>query len=151
MSVHESLSVSDEAQIRAVLDGLAQAIHDKDAAAAITVYAEGAVICDLAPPLSRKVPAGEDGEVLEQWFATWRGPIGYEIQVADVTRSGHLAVAHGFLRIHGRKVDGERPDLWARLTVVLRKLSGAWRIVHEHSSVPFYMDGSLKAAVDLQP
>jgi ketosteroid isomerase-like protein len=28
---------------------------------------------------------------------------------------------------------------------------GAWQIVHEHISTPFYMDGSLKAAVDLTP
>ena len=26
-----------------------------------------------------------------------------------------------------------------------------WKIMHEHSSVPFYMDGSFKAAVDLKP
>jgi PhnB protein len=28
---------------------------------------------------------------------------------------------------------------------------GAWKIVHEHSSTPFYMDGSYRAAVDLKP
>jgi hypothetical protein len=27
----------------------------------------------------------------------------------------------------------------------------AWTVAHEHTSVPFYMDGSLKAAVDLAP
>jgi ketosteroid isomerase-like protein len=33
----------------------------------------------------------------------------------------------------------------------LRKTNGQWRIVHDHSSVPFYMDGSYRAAVDLKP
>jgi ketosteroid isomerase-like protein len=32
-----------------------------------------------------------------------------------------------------------------------RKIDGKWAIAHEHSSVPFYMDGSYKAAVDLKP
>jgi ketosteroid isomerase-like protein len=42
-------------------------------------------------------------------------------------------------------------DLWTRVTVGLRKVDGSWRITHEHTSTPFYMDGSFKAAVDLKP
>ena len=30
-------------------------------------------------------------------------------------------------------------------------LAGTWKIAHEHTSVPFYMDGSFRAAVDLEP
>ena len=26
-----------------------------------------------------------------------------------------------------------------------------WKVMHVHASVPFHMDGSLKAAVDLKP
>jgi ketosteroid isomerase-like protein len=46
---------------------------------------------------------------------------------------------------------GDSFDLWFRATVCLRKLGGTWWITHEHKSTPFYMDGSFKAAVDLQP
>jgi ketosteroid isomerase-like protein len=42
-------------------------------------------------------------------------------------------------------------DLWFRSTLGLRKSDGVWRIVHEHTSTPFYMDGSFRAAVDLKP
>jgi ketosteroid isomerase-like protein len=38
-----------------------------------------------------------------------------------------------------------------RATVGLRRIGGRWQVTHEHSSVPFYMDGSYRAAVDLQP
>jgi hypothetical protein len=31
----------------------------------------------------------------------------------------------------------------------LRRVDGRWRIVHDHSSVPFYLDGSYRAAVEL--
>jgi PhnB protein len=34
---------------------------------------------------------------------------------------------------------------------VLRRENGEWSIVHEHESVPFLMDGSDKAALDLKP
>jgi PhnB protein len=38
-----------------------------------------------------------------------------------------------------------------RATVGCRKIADRWKVTHEHSSVPFYMDGSYKAAVDLRP
>jgi ketosteroid isomerase-like protein len=37
------------------------------------------------------------------------------------------------------------------VTLCFRKIDGEWRITHEHESVPFYMDGSVRAAVDLEP
>ena len=36
----------------------------------------------------------------------------------------------------------ESSDVWFRHTFGLRKIGGDWKIVHEHESVPFYMDGS---------
>jgi hypothetical protein len=47
--------------------------------------------------------------------------------------------------------EGMKVDLWFRETLGFRKIDGKWTITHEHSSVPFYMDGSFKAAVDLKP
>jgi ketosteroid isomerase-like protein len=41
--------------------------------------------------------------------------------------------------------------MWFRVTLGLRRIDGKWLVTHEHSSVPFYMDGSLRAAVDLNP
>jgi PhnB protein len=38
-----------------------------------------------------------------------------------------------------------------RMTMILERVNGAWKVVHEHSSVPFYMDGSLRPAFDLKP
>jgi ketosteroid isomerase-like protein len=38
-----------------------------------------------------------------------------------------------------------------RATVCYRRIDGKWMVTHEHLSVPFYMDGSFRAAVDLKP
>jgi PhnB protein len=38
-----------------------------------------------------------------------------------------------------------------RETLAFERVRGSWRIVHEHSSVPFYMDDSLRPAFDLLP
>lgn len=61
-----------------------------------------------------------------------------------------LAFSSALMRMRGR-INGEDQDMWFRATVCLRKMNGQWRIVHDHSSVPFYMDGSYRAAVDLKP
>ena len=38
-----------------------------------------------------------------------------------------------------------------RSTVCFRRVGRTWKIVHEHASVPFCMDGSYRAATDLAP
>ena len=46
---------------------------------------------------------------------------------------------------------GEEQDLWYRTMMLLRKISGRRKIVCDHSSVLFYMDGNDRAALDLKP
>jgi len=53
--------------------------------------------------------------------------------------------------MHGTKTDGAKADLWFRDTFGFQRIKGKWKIAHEHESVPFYMDGSFKAAIDLEP
>ena len=142
----------DETQIRALLEDRAAALRAKDAPAVLSHYAPDTVKFDLAPPLHTAGPAALDKRGLEGWFATWWGPLGYELRDFKVVTGGDLAFCHGFVRISGTKVDGDQKvSVWARETVCLSKAGGIWKIRHEHSSVPFYMDGSLKAAVDLKP
>jgi PhnB protein len=88
---------------------------------------------------------------LQDWFPTWEGPIGFELRDLQITAGDDIAYCHALKRISGRKTDGEEPDVWTRATLCFRKIDGEWRITHEHESVPFYMDGSYRAAVDLKP
>jgi PhnB protein len=144
-------AVSNETEIRNVIEGLARAIRDKNAKAALSHYAPDSVAFDLAPPLRNPAGGAAAEQGLDDWFATWQGPIGYETRDFSIAATDELAFAHGFIRITGTKADGERSDLWVRQTFGLRKLAGAWKIAHDHMSVPFYMDGSYKAAIDLKP
>jgi PhnB protein len=137
-----------EAQIRALIDDWARAMRAKDVDGVMAHYAADSVAFDLAPPL---ISTGADAEGLQAWFSTWPGPIGYEIRDLNITAGDDVAFCHSLNRLSGTKADGERADVWFRLTLGLRKLGGAWRIAHQHESVPFYMDGSFRAAVDLKP
>ena len=143
---------ADETDIRALIAAYAAAIAAKDPDGAQAPFAPGAVIFGLAPPLVSLADDPEAGRAgFMVWFDTWRGPIDYDTRDLVVLKSGHLALARGLLHIHGTKSDGEQVSTWTRVTYGLRKLSGAWKIVHEHLSTPFYMDGSYRAAADLKP
>ncbi len=143
---------SDDVAIRAVLKGRARAIRSKDADATISCYGPEPVRYDLTPPLATVGGHARDRSALIGWFDSWRGPIHYDLSNFSVSACGDLAFAYGFVELGGTKQDSPAAHyLWVRQTVCLRKLGGAWKIVHEHTSTPFYMDGSLKAAVDLAP
>jgi ketosteroid isomerase-like protein len=69
-----------------------------------------------------------------------------------ITVNGDFAFGYGFRRMSGTpKAAGSGISFWMRATVCLERVDSAWRIVHQHTSVPFYMDGSLRPAFDLQP
>jgi PhnB protein len=137
-----------EAQIRALIDDWAKALRAKDVDGVMAHYAPDAVTFDLAPPL---ISTGADAKGLQAWFATWQSPLGYEIRDLSITAGDTAAFCHSLNRLSGTKSDGERADIWFRLTLGLRRIGSAWKIAHQHESVPFYMDGSYRAAVDLKP
>jgi PhnB protein len=142
---------TDEIQIRALIEDRAKALRGKDATGFLSHHAADLVKFDLAPPLRAIGAKALDRQKLEAWMASWEGSIGYEVSELEVAASSDLALCHALLRISGVKTDGARHDIWARQTLGLRKREGAWKIVHEHISVPFYMDGSIRAAIDLRP
>lgn len=144
-------SLQDEAEIRSILDDGAKALYAKDADAMVAHYAEDIVVTNLAPPLRNEGFEGRNKVVIEQWFDTWVGPINLEIRDVHVEVSGDLAFAYDLSHMSGTKRNGDRPDLWTRITHCFRREHGEWKIVHLHDSVPFYMDGSFRAATDLKP
>ena len=139
-----SAGTADEDQIRAVLADRAAAMRERDAERFVAHYAPQIVKFDLPPPLLLTAPEARDAGTVRAWFASQPGgPIGYEIRDLTVTVGGDVAFCHSLSQLGGA--------LWFRSTIGLRKIDGEWRITHEHNSAPFYMDGSDKAALDLQP
>jgi ketosteroid isomerase-like protein len=139
-----SARTTDEDQIRAVIADRAAALRDRDAERFVAHYAPQIVKFDLPPPLVYTGPQARDADALRTWFASHPGgPIAYEIRDLSVAASGDVAFCHSLNQLGGA--------LWFRSTIGMRKVDGQWRITHEHSSAPFYMDGSDKAALNLQP
>jgi PhnB protein len=137
----------DEARIRAVIDDWAKALRAKDVARLLSHHAADFVHFSLAPPLRDAA----DEKDLRKWFSSWRGPLGYEIRDLRITAGEDVAFCHSLNRLSGETEGGVRSELWFRHTLCFRKIGGDWKIAHEHESVPFYMDGSYRAAIDLEP
>jgi ketosteroid isomerase-like protein len=146
MNIRDS-KTTDEAGIRNLIDRRADALRAKDVDGVISCRTADYVQYSLAPPLSQI----DDPENISAWFATWRGPIGSEVRDLTIVVSGDSAYSFGLSRRTGTKTSGDEVDLWFRETLGFRKVGGVWKIAHEHSSVPFYMNGSFRAAVDLKP
>jgi ketosteroid isomerase-like protein len=148
-TLHASTPSTDEAEILALGGALHKAHLNKDPEGIAAPYAPHAVIYDLEPPLSHD---GISVERKRKWLETWESPIELIAQDFKVVVSGDDAYGHGYLRMSGTKKGVDHPvSFWMRTTMCFERIDGTWRIVHEHTSVPFYMDGSLRPAFDLEP
>jgi len=143
--------IPDETQISNLLDAYTAAIRDRDARATVACYAPDVVVYDLAPPLHIEAGTVRDPAHVQQWFDTWDGPIESEAHDLRIVVGEDVAYACGLRHMTGTKTDRERVDLWYRATACFRREKGVWKITHVHNSVPFAMDGSERALLDLKP
>jgi ketosteroid isomerase-like protein len=70
-------TTDNENEICATIDARADAIRNKNVPGIIHHFTEDSVGFSLAPPVQAKAALTED---LEDWFATFRGPIGLEMR-----------------------------------------------------------------------
>jgi len=141
----------DEQQIRALLESRLAALRAKDAGTFTATFDPSIVKFDLAPPLRETGSSVLDPAGLQWWLSTWDGEITVELAQLSITVCGDVAFCHCLEHIQGTRSDGVDQNMWTRSTIGLKKTNDAWKITHEHNSVPVYMDGSDRAALDLQP
>ncbi len=143
--------MNDEAAIRQLVEDRTTAMRAGDADTVCGMYSPEAVIFSLAPPLVQPPNGSRDVAQMRAWFDEKGGSVWSQVRDLQVIVDADLALCTS-LESMGAPPDSPQPfTLWYRLTLGLRRLDGKWRIVHEHASTPFHMDGSFRAATDLQP
>ena len=126
--------MTDEQQIRDLIQRWAAAVHDGDLATVLADHAPDIVMFDVPPPYQ-----GVRG--MDAYRASWPGFFRwqasgavFEIESLDITAGADVAFAFALLRC-GTPADFERdPAQRLRLTVGMRKASDQWIVTHEHHS-----------------
>jgi ketosteroid isomerase-like protein len=149
--MNSDYALADEQQIRALLETRLAALRAKDASQFLAAFDDEVVKFDLAPPLQESGPSVLDPAGLQWWLSTWDGDVVVELAQLSITVGGDVAFCHCLEHIEGTRHGGASQNMWTRSTLGLRKRDGVWKITHEHNSAPFYMDGSDRPALDLQP
>ena len=138
-----------EAEIRARIDDWAKATRAKDVDAIMASYAPDTLSFDCHSHLQFKGAAALRKH-LEACMPCMQGPMSFEIHDLNVAAHGDVAFCHYLARYGATGPSGEEHAGWLRVTVCLRKVWGAWLIVHDHCSVPFDPQSG-KAMLDQAP
>jgi uncharacterized protein (TIGR02246 family) len=126
--------MTDEQQIRELIERWAAAVHDGDMPAVLADHVPDIVMFD--------VPAPEQGvRGLDAYRKTWPGFFDwqasgavFEIESLQVIAGTDVGFAFALLRC-GTPADLDRePERRLRLTIGLRKLDDRWVVTHEHHS-----------------
>lgn len=142
------MTSADDA-IRKVMEDSASAVRSKDVGALMANFASDVLSFDVVDPL-QYLGAGAARQRSEQWFASFEGPLGYEIRDLVITAGDDVAFCHSLNQVRATKKGGGKLKMWWRATVCLRKIDGKWKITHQHNSVPFDPESG-KASMDLTP
>jgi ketosteroid isomerase-like protein len=140
---------TDEARIRALIDGRVKAVRDKNVDEAISRIARDIVSFDVVNPF-QQVGSDASKKRAEDWFSSFEGPIGYEIADLSINAGDNVAFSHGLSHVSATKTDGGRLDMWWRTTICFGKIDEKWMVMHEHNSVPFDVESG-KASLDFKP
>jgi ketosteroid isomerase-like protein len=125
---------SIEATLRMRIEEIAQAIRDKDIARLMAFYAHDVVVFDVRPPLDTR---GADAyrQNFERWFASFEGPLSFEVKNLRVATGEARAFCHYLGLVVGSK-PGRVTGYWIRGTTCFERRDGNWLVTHEHISMP---------------
>jgi len=115
----------------------AAAFNAKDVDAIMKVYVPGPglVVFDVIPP---RQYVGQEAyrKDWQDFLATLKGPLRFEISDLAIRADRMLAYSHSIQHVTGTDTKGQPIDLTVRVSDVYRKIKGQWLIEHEHVSVP---------------
>ena len=126
-----------EAEIRSLIETWADAVRRHDLPAILAHHADDIVMFDVPPPLQSRGMA-EYRKTWDLFFKYHRPGQAFDIQELEIFAGDTAAFAIAVMRCQSMAPGGADVaiDFPFRLTIGLTKDGGAWRIRHEHHSVP---------------
>ena len=125
-----------EDEISVLIHDRIKAIRLKDIETLMLYYMRDILSYDVVGTL-QYVGSAAIRKRMEEWFGSFDGSIGYDIEDVKISASDDLAYSFGLCHVSATKAAGGKLDMWWRETACYRKIDSKWLIIHEHSSVPF--------------
>jgi uncharacterized protein (TIGR02246 family) len=135
----EAQRQKDEAAIRNLIANWSRAVERKDAEGIVEAYTPDTVLYDVTLPV-----VGKDAikALWERCFPFFPDRFRSEHQDLSVVVEDNLAFVHGLHRFIPEPADHPCGQFQSRVTAVFQRIEGEWRLIHEHVSIPFKMEGS---------
>ena len=127
----------DAGQIRMLIQQWAEAVRRKDMDGILRHHAPDFVMFDVPPPLQSR-GLMEYKKTWDLFFAYHQPGQAFDVEELQMCVGDTVAFAAAIIGCGSATVSGPGAPggFQFRLTIGLRKVDGAWRIQHEHHSVP---------------
>lgn len=125
-------TTTTEQEIREIVDRYIAAVKTNDPTAITSLYIDDVHVFDTFGKWEYRGSAWHDNA--EAWLGEMDTRQDCEFDNLAITVAGDLATFHADVRYTGEH-DGEMHGMWNRMTSVLRRKNGEWKIIHEHTSV----------------
>ena len=126
--------MTDEQQIRTLIERWAAAVHEGDLATVLADHDPDILMFDVPPPEQGVRGIDAYRETWPGFFAWQASGAVFEIESLDVTAGADVAFASALLRCGTPEQFEREPEQRLRLTVGLRRAGGRWTVTHEHHS-----------------
>ena len=121
--------------VRRRIEGLAQAIRDKNLDELMTFYSRDVEVFDVRFSLN-VLGAAAYRNNFEEWFDSFEGPIGFEQHNLRIKVDEGVAFCHYLALVTGGRPGGRTSGYWVRGTTCFERRDGEWLVTHEHISTP---------------
>lgn len=129
-----------ETQVRAVLEDWAKATRQNCKDEILKNHIPDLVIFDVLSPMKYE-SAESYRRSWDEWQPETQSEGQFDLENLSVTASNDLAFAHCFIRCGGTMPDGHKFQDLVRATFCLKKIDGAWKVLHQHLSKPIQQSG----------
>ncbi len=136
MNTETANAKSDEEQIRELISKWAAALEARDVDGLTASYDPNVVLFDAIPPY-KTVGVESIREVWTQCLPHFPKQFTSEHRDITIHVSGDTAFAFCLHNIATDEADHPASQTWLRVTVGYRRIDCAWKVVHEHVSIPF--------------
>jgi ketosteroid isomerase-like protein len=134
------MSAADETQIRDLLRQWASATQKAQRDDVLANHLPDVLIYDVLAPMKYEGAAAYR-KSWDEWQPDTEGEGQFELQDLSVTSGADVAFAHGFIKCGGVLPGGKSFEDLVRATFCLRKVSGSWKVAHQHISKPIQLKG----------